>query len=155
MHHASCSGATFAMLRTAHGMLIATAIAAIALGGAAAAVVAALLQRRRQTMFRPPGRLPHPVSSFGCPVTTEPSLARRVIERPLRFRNCGRVLATGRAVDGGAIANGAMRVARRASNCKRICATHELGRQSLLRQSAVPARGRDRLPVHAAATAPS
>jgi len=54
MHHASCNGATFAMLRTAHGMLIATALAAIALGAAAATVSAALLQRRRHARARRP-----------------------------------------------------------------------------------------------------
>lgn len=86
--------------------------------------------------------------------TTEATLARRrVIKRPLRFRDCGRVLATDCAADGIAITNSAMRVARRASNRKRICATHELGRQSVARQSAVPARCRDRLSLHAAATA--
>lgn len=54
MHHASCNGATFAMLRTAHGMLVATALAAIALGVAAAIISAALLQRRRQARARRP-----------------------------------------------------------------------------------------------------
>jgi type IV secretory pathway TraG/TraD family ATPase VirD4 len=54
MHHASCTGATLAMLRTAHGMLIATAFAAIALGAAAATVSTALLQRRRHATARRP-----------------------------------------------------------------------------------------------------
>jgi len=54
MHHASCNGATFAMLRTAHGMLVATALAAIALGAAAATVSAAILQQRRHATARRP-----------------------------------------------------------------------------------------------------
>jgi hypothetical protein len=74
------------------------------------------------------------------------SLAQRwVIEEPLRFRDCGCMLAVDLAVDGVALADGAVRVTRCPANRERLSATQKLGRQRVCRYRAVQRFRWDRL----------